>query len=924
MNLNRSNRWYLIIPLALIFQSGCVYFNTFFMAQKKFKEAEESQRKAAEQRQDQEFRQEQNKGGGRVGDQGNKAPVGGGGSDSGRKQTPAGQAFAKASPQERNLYEDAIKKASKVLSDHPDSKWVDNALFLIGKSYFNMADYSSADRKFSELVTNHPQSKFAADSYFFKGLCQIELGNEVLASKAFESVEKEFPKSEYVDEICFARGKLAEDKKEYSGAIGFFKTYLEKFSNEDSAAQAQYSIGQCHEELGNYYDAYAAYSDVKKYNPTRRLQFESALASGSVILETDSAAVGMRILTDLSKDERYFSQLGRIRLKIAEGYYLTNEIDKSVKEYTAVTQENPKSFQSAEAYYRLGLIYQSKLFDIEKAKESFTKAQSENPASEFRNLALARSAQIAKFENYQVQLLKADSVRTIEQMKNFPEEGQAPPDSAGMDGSLEARDGITTDTTARVAAPDSTLQAIGNEMLSAPDTMVVLQAIPDTVDTAAAPVATDNSNMEAQAPGGTGQASGEDSLGTQSSPDSVFARAGDSASTDTVAGNQLPFIGPVPESADSTAADTTWSMAKVDSVMGGSSPIQVDEESLRLQDSLIAEENRKHAREDSIRQAIIESGIETRFLLAELYAYELNQPDSAFNEYRLIVEQYPTSPYASKSLLAAANLRINSGDSVSAKEYLRRLVDYYPESPQASVAADILKFPLDFSRNAMGLYASAESLAFEGDNPDSAAALFGYIAVNFPDLAPKAAFARAWAIDLAKQGADSAAFYAYEAVSKNYPRTIYAEAASERIGKSAAPKNRKFSGVERPMNEGQGDNKPDTSGTFAGGLPLAPPVKVLGEFVYPQSLLDRRLKGQVLFKIKINLFGKVEEHEIIGPSGERAIDSSATAALLQTEFDTSKLDLAQLDSYFRYSIPFERPDINIFNDPYREEQRDRR
>jgi len=144
------------------------------------------------------------------------------------------------------------------------------------------------------------------------------------------------------------------------------------------------------------------------------------------------------------------------------------------------------------------------------------------------------------------------------------------------------------------------------------------------------------------------------------------------------------------------------------------------------------------------------------------------------------------------------------------------------------------------------------------------------------------------------------------------------------MGLMAKPGRRRVTSPEEEREEAE-DIKPDADSLrmIAQGLPPAPAIKELGEFVYPQRLLNRRLKGEVLFKIKINLFGKVEEHEIIGPSGEYAIDSAATVALLDTEFDTSDLDFAKLDKYYKYGIGFERPDINIFNDPYIEGRRQR-
>lgn len=854
MNSNRSNKRYLVIPLALLLLSGCVYFNTFFVARKKFNEAEKSQKENAEKQLEQEFRG--NSGGGAGQRKGRKAP-GGRNRNVGRSGGSSEKMTSKANAQERSLYESAIEKASKVLTYHPDSKWADDALWLIGKSYFNMGDYSLAERKFKELVVNHPESKFADDAYYFMGLSQIELQTENLAIESFEKIESEFKNSEYMDEIYFNKGRLAANKKDYAEAIDLFRQFLERYPKEDSAGLAAFTMGQCYEELGEHYSAYKEYRLVKKYGPSRKLEFESSLAAGSAILKTDSIAVGMKILNDLAKDERYYTVSARIRLKIAEGYRLQNEIEKSIAEYETIADQNSKTAESAEAYYRLGLIYQNELFDVEKAKESFGSVQNEFRSSEFRNLALARSAQIAKFETYRVQLQKADSVRVAKNKR--VDDLATPSDSVGLpeiDSLNILADSMIVDTTMTeeiisVSMPDSL------EVSPLPDTM--LAGIDDSVRIII---------------------------------DSLFARS------------------------DSSIADDSLEVVEIDSV----ETEVIDEQAVI--DSMNSVISKRQAREDSVRQAIIDAGMETRFLLAELYAYELNQPDSAITEYLLIVEQHPSSAYAPKSLLASANLKLNSGDSILAEEYLMRIVDEYPQFPQASVAAEILKCPFDFARNAIGLYATAESLLFEGGNPDSAAIIFGYIADNFPDLASKAAFARARAIDLAVDGADSSAYFAYELVTKTYPQSVYADAAKKKMGRSSKTGRKRLQQREMKREDKPDINQPDTAGTMVGGFPLAPPVKTLGEFVYPRSLLDRRLKGEVLFKIKINLFGKIEEHEIIGPSGEYAIDSSATEALKETEFDTSKLDLAQLDSYFTYVIPFERPDINIFNDPYREEQRD--
>ncbi|MGB1050133.1 MAG: tetratricopeptide repeat protein, partial [Rhodothermales bacterium] len=49
-------------------------------------------------------------------------------------------------------FEQTVLKSADILRDHPDSKWVDDALMLIGKSYFYQENYVGATQKFTEVT----------------------------------------------------------------------------------------------------------------------------------------------------------------------------------------------------------------------------------------------------------------------------------------------------------------------------------------------------------------------------------------------------------------------------------------------------------------------------------------------------------------------------------------------------------------------------------------------------------------------------------------------------------------------------------------------------------------------------------------------------------------------------------------------------
>ncbi|MEE8417694.1 MAG: tetratricopeptide repeat protein, partial [candidate division Zixibacteria bacterium] len=563
---------------------------------------------------------------------------------------------------------------------------------------------------------------------------------------------------------------------------------------------------------------------------------------------------------------------------------------------------SPKTPEAAEAYYRLGLIYQNDIYDLEKAKVSFSKAQTENPSSEFRNLALARSAQIAKLESYRIQLQRADSIRAADQ-SGARSHGDTPD-------TLTSAEILGKDLIGPEEARDSSFSEPGmSEGMEKDDSATEREEEIFTV-----PIETAGENIDAIDSTEIASAPGEDSVEVDIGE--FYTVPLDSLNGTLVT---LDRAG----TADTTAGQDSMSTGNLGIPESGRDEISL-EDSVRAAQAARREQVRQDKiTQDSIRQEITKRGIETRFLLAELYAYELNRPDSALREYVLIADQHPNSEYALRALLASAFLEFDGGDSTVAEEYLYRLIENYPRSPQAAAAAQMLSHPMDLSLNGAGLYCAAESLAYDGNTLDSAITLFRYITDNFPELAPKAFYAVAWALDRHQEEEDSSAFHAYKFVREQYPQSVYATAAEVRMGLMAKPRERRVSPPSEEKREEIEKDKPDYDSLrmTARGLPSAPAVKELSEFVYPQSLLNRRLKGEVLFKIKINLFGKVQEYEIIGPSGEYAIDSAATAALLETEFETSDLDFSKLDMYYKYVIGFERPDINIFNDPYIEERR---
>ena len=782
----------------LLSLTSCVYYNTFYNAKQNFKLAEENQRRS---------KLTQNK------------------TDNITPNRAAPPKEPSISLNDKNLYKTAIDRANKVILYHPDSKYVNDALWLIGKSRFNMGEYVAADKKFRELIAQFPKSKFIDDSYFYIGMSQFWLKKYPLAIEAFHNV-LDLKKSPYKDDAAFMIAYIDYLSGNFNSSITSFEEMLKNYGGSDSAAAAQYFIAVSNDSLNKFNAALEAFGKVKSYGPSHELFFEAYYAYGTTALRADSINLGMSIFGKLAREERYFDKSSIIRLKLAEGQYRQGNTDEAISEYLKIAEQFPKTEQSTEAFYRLGLIYQERLSDLEKAKDYYNKATQEKRDSEFRNKALARSAQITKLETYRSKL--------------------------GLDVSKESSDSVS-------ASPDSAA---------------------DSTATAE-----------------TEQAASVDSISSVATRDSL---------------ESLNHMGP--------AFQTMLGINGRHSVAGyrqeSALPEEITEQSeIPVVDSLNNPEQ-PEPEQSQTDSTVVSDDIEIMFLLAELYHHDLNLPDSALHEYQHLAQTYPQSEYAPRALLASAYIYTDKGDTANAQLMYQKLIDQYPSTNQAAYAITKVEgesIPSEY--DVKGMYEQAENEYFINNDPQAAMKMFEHIETAFPnsEYAIKSAYARAWLMEqIHTEEGDSTAYMAYADIADNYPETAYAKDARIRMGLekkiTSQPNKQKR---EQQTSTGQQDSLSKAKAdSISSTLPPAPPVLDSIAFLYPEELLNEghREKGTIIFKVKLDLFGSIIEHEQLGTSGNSTIDSVAVNTLLKTRFDMSELnDLSLLNGYFRYDIRFEPP-----------------
>ena len=366
-------RKFLLILSFGIFLAGCTsfraYYNTFFLAEKAFQVAEDNRLKTK---------------------------------------------VDKVSPTSKRLYEEAITKASRVLAFYPKSKYVDDALLIIGKSYYYQEEYPKAERKFQEIVAGFPKSKLVLEANFFLGLTYFKLDRLSDAALVWQAILQNPKQKKFQKQALYSQAELRFQQKDYDEAILLYRTFLSKYKKDSQAAFAQRQIAESFWEKKDYESARKAYTEMKNYTQDKELIYQAEFKAGQTAYQLKKVTEGMAIFKRLAENPGYYSHLPEIKLQLALGHLASGQVEEAAKFNQEVITDYPKTAYSAQAYYQLGILQQDKKDDLKTAKEMFDKSKDEAPTSEYAKKALEKSADITKLEEYRKLLSEGETEKSVE------------------------------------------------------------------------------------------------------------------------------------------------------------------------------------------------------------------------------------------------------------------------------------------------------------------------------------------------------------------------------------------------------------------------------------------------------------------------------------------------------------------------------
>ncbi len=278
-------------------------------------------------------------------------------------------------------FEAAISKSAELLRQRPGSKWADDALLVIGKSYFYESNFVGADQKFRETIAAAMlvnDRRLADEARFWLGrtLAAADRYDEgVLALR--EALALPDGDRYWQARMHLALGELNARAGRWDAATVDLRDGLAAVRDADLGARAALLLGQVEEAAGRYDAAAEAYDLALRRRPAYEIAFAAEISRGLVLgLDAGRPADGLAVLGAMARDDKNFPRRGEVALAQARVLAASGQTDAAQTRFRSVLYDQALGGQAVrgEAHYRLAEFYRDVVGDFVRASAHFDTA----------------------------------------------------------------------------------------------------------------------------------------------------------------------------------------------------------------------------------------------------------------------------------------------------------------------------------------------------------------------------------------------------------------------------------------------------------------------------------------------------------------------------------------------------------------------
>ncbi|HPC36059.1 MAG TPA: tetratricopeptide repeat protein [Candidatus Marinimicrobia bacterium] len=306
--------------------SGCAYYNTYYNAEKIFREAEKEFKKLPDE---------------------------------------------KVTTALKKKFDAAIEKSNKVITQYPDSRWVDDSYYIIAMSHYYKGDYRIARQKFEEFAVKFPQSKLYPEAMVWYGRNLWKLDERELAFFQWKKIMNRTDDYYLLAELYVSIGELYFKDSAYDSALFYYQKATEVGKSFDIAAEAQFRIAEIDLALNRPQEAIKNLKKIDQLSPSLLLRDKMQVLLVRIYRESGQYDKAVDLINEKLNDQANEKIWGDLELQLGLIYLAQQDYDAAISRFTQVVEKYKGKPVAADASYYLAELYMTQIHDYAKAAAQY-------------------------------------------------------------------------------------------------------------------------------------------------------------------------------------------------------------------------------------------------------------------------------------------------------------------------------------------------------------------------------------------------------------------------------------------------------------------------------------------------------------------------------------------------------------------------
>jgi tetratricopeptide (TPR) repeat protein len=318
-------------------------------------------------------------------------------------------------------FDETIKKMSIAITDHKNSRWVDDCYYYIGLARFYKGDYFSAAQSFAYLLTEKrfEKTKYKNDCAVWLAKSKIAADENLTGKKIIDEYlsKKDIPKRIKKDFFVLNAYYFAKTKN-YPLVIENLEQAVKLTRRRKEKNHYYFILGQLYVRQGEKTKAFDAFTQAMKHNTHYEFTFNAKLGQVHAYLSDTSNKQNKQVTRTLKRmiaDDKNSDNYDQIYYELGNIEVRNKNYQKAVNAYKKSAKLSTKNaYQKGMAYNRLGDIHFSPLNRFVLAEAYYDSAatafKSSGKASKESEKAEAIKKNLSNYVKYTKIIREKDSL----------------------------------------------------------------------------------------------------------------------------------------------------------------------------------------------------------------------------------------------------------------------------------------------------------------------------------------------------------------------------------------------------------------------------------------------------------------------------------------------------------------------------------